>query len=69
MFSARTCLRPSVRMNKLIYRNVKHHNKFNKKIKAGILPFVFNIHNGTGVVRNGLYDIERGRREMGRDTS
>ena len=39
----------SVRMNKLVNWNVKHRNELNKKVEAGILTFVLNIHNGTGV--------------------
>ena len=26
-----------------------HSNEFNKKVEAGILTFILNIHNGTGV--------------------
>ena len=49
MLSARTCLFASVRMNKLVNRNVKHGNELYKKVKARLLSFVLNIHNGTGV--------------------
>lgn len=49
MLSARTFLFASVRMNKLVNRNVKHGNELYKKVETRILSFVLDIHNGTGV--------------------
>ena len=49
MLSARAFLFASVRMNKLVNRNVKHGNELYKKVETRILSFVLDIHNGTGV--------------------
>ena len=35
--------------NKKAENDCSNGNEFNKKVKTGILTFVLNIHNGTGV--------------------
>ena len=36
-------------IEKLVYGNIEQSDEFEKQVEAGVLTFVLNIHNGTGV--------------------
>ena len=49
MFAATAFFIFTVPVNKLIYRYIKHCNKFDKYPKTRVLPLILNVHNRAGI--------------------
>ena len=47
----------AIRMNELVYRNVKHGNEFDKNSKTWVLTLVLDIHNSPGSTSQKLRNI------------
>ena len=48
LFAATAFSLTTIYVDKLVYRDVEHSNKFDENFKTRVLPFVLNIHYDSG---------------------